>query len=164
MLTAQGDPAISLEQNLRTERIRHLRLAQPTCLPPATPLSRAIEKMRQERSACALICQGDRLLGIFTERDVLRKVIGESVDLSTPLEAFMTPLPRSLSPDDTLLDAIDLMTEGGYRHVPLTDASGRLVGLVSAHDIVDHIAEHFPVEVHNLPPRLHQKPRRPEGA
>lgn len=164
MLPAKGDHAISLEKNLRTERIRHLRLVEPTCMPPNTPLSRAIEKMRQERSACTLVCEGDRLLGIFTERDVLRKVIGENIDLSTPLKSLMTSLPRSLAPDDTLLQAIDLMTEGGYRHVPLTDPSGRLVGLVSAHDIVDHIAEHFPTEVHNLPPRLHQKPRRPEGA
>jgi CBS domain-containing protein len=164
MRSAKGDPTISLEQNLRTERIRHLRLAEPTCLPPTAPLSRAIEKMRQDRSACTLVCDGDRLVGIFTERDVLRKVIGETVDLSAPLQTLMTPLPRSLAPDDTLLDAIDLMTEGGYRHVPLTDSSGRLVGLVSAHDIVDHITEHFPTEVHNLPPRLHQKPRRPEGA
>jgi CBS domain-containing protein len=120
--------------------------------------------MREDRAACALVCRGRTLIGIFTERDVLRKVIGETVDLSQPVERLMTPKPRALSLDDTLLAAIDLMTRGGYRHVPLTDAAGLLVGLISSHDIVDHIAEHFPTEVHNLPPRLHQKTRLPEGA
>lgn len=134
-------------------------------MPPGTPIARAIEQMREDRAACALVCAEDRrLVGILTERDILRKVIGEPVDLSQPVERFMAPNPRTLSADDTLLAAIDLMTRGGYRHVPLTDPSGRLIGLVSTHNLVDHIAEHFPTEVHNLPPRLHQKPRRPEGA
>jgi CBS domain-containing protein len=153
------------EQTIRTEKLRYLPLAEPTCMPPDTPLSQALDRMRKNGAACALLCgEGHKLVGIFTERDVLHKILGENVDGSTPLERLMTPTPRSLSPEDTLLKAIQLMTEGGYRHVPLTDDEGRLVGLVSAHDIIKYIAEHFPAEVHNLPPRLHQKPLQPEGA
>lgn len=164
MACAWRSAPISLEENLRTEKIRHLKLADPTCMPPGTSLAQAIEKMRENRAACALVCDDRKLIGILTERDILRKVIGEPADLSKPVDTLMATHPRTLSPDDTLLAAIDLMTRGGYRHVPLTDGTGRLVGLISAHDLVDHIAEHFPTEVHNLPPRLHQKPRRPEGA
>lgn len=152
-------------ESIRTEKLRYLQLAEPTCMPPDTPLSQALDKMRKNRAACALVCSGgNELLGILTERDVLHKVVGETVDDSTPVEQLMTRAPRSLSPEDTLLKAIQLMTEGGYRHVPLTDKDGRLVGLVSAHDVITYIAEHFPTEVHNLPPRLHQKPLQPEGA
>ena len=133
-------------------------------MPPGTSLAQAIEQLRQNRGACALVCDAHRVVGILTERDVLRKVIGENIDLSRPVETVMTPSPRCLSPDDTLLAAVGLMTQGGYRHVPLVEPSGKRIGLVSAHDIVDHIAEHFPTEVHNLPPRLHQKARAPEGA
>ncbi len=153
------------EESIRTEKLRYLPLAEPTCMLPDTPLSQALDKMRKNRAACALVCSGGHeLLGILTERDVLRKVVGENVDDSIPVEQLMTPTPRSLSQEDTLLKAIQLMTEGGYRHVPLTDKDGRLVGLISAHDVITYIAEHFPVEVHNLPPRLNQNPVQPEGA
>ncbi|MEE8537192.1 MAG: CBS domain-containing protein [Acidobacteriota bacterium] len=153
------------EESIRTEKLRYLRLAEPTCMPPDTPLNQALDMMRKNRAACALVCSGEhKLLGILTERDVLHKVVGETIEGSIPVEQLMTATPRSLSPEDTLLQAIRLMTEGGYRHVPLTDKDGRLVGLVSAHDVITYIAEHFPAEVHNLPPRLHQKPTQPEGA
>ncbi|MEE9218396.1 MAG: CBS domain-containing protein [Acidobacteriota bacterium] len=155
---------MGVEESIRTEKLRYLPLAQPTCMPRTMTLTQALDMMRKDRAACALVCEDGRLVGIFTERDVLQKVVGEAVDGSELVERLMTPSPRSLSPDDTLLKAIQLMTEGGYRHVPLTDEGGLLVGLVSAHDVVDYITEHFPAEVHNLPPRLHQKPLKPEGA
>jgi CBS domain-containing protein len=68
----------------------------------------------------------------------------------------MTASPRTILESESLETAIRLMTAGGYRHLPLVDAAGTLVGVLSARDIIRHLAEFFPVEVMNLPPRLHQ--------
>ena len=60
-------------------------------------------------------------------------------------------------------DAIELMQTGRYRNVPIVDEGGRLVGVVRQVDIIKYLAESFPEELLNLPPRPHQKMRQPEG-
>ena len=120
--------------------------------------------MREQGLGCVLVCEGERLVGIFTERDVLNKLIGSGVSETETVDRFMTPQPASLTPRHTLGDAVRLMTEHGYRHIPLLDERGRRAGLVAASDIVNYIAEHFPAEVVNLPPRLNQVFNTPEGA
>ncbi|PYQ10683.1 MAG: hypothetical protein DMH00_10330 [Acidobacteria bacterium] len=148
---------------LRKERIRALRLTEPARVGPDTSLAETIQAMRQAAIGCALVCDGRRVIGILTERDVLNKIVGASVDLHRPVREFMTPQPGTLHREDTLAMAIHLMTEKGYRHVPLVDGDGHDAGVVCAKDIVEYIAEHFPAEVVNLPPRLHQVMRKPEG-
>ena len=155
---------MTIQEALREERLKTLPLSHPACVPPRTPLRETLRVMREEAAGCVLVCDGERLVGIFTERDVLNKVFGAPVDLEAAIERFMTRDPRVLSEDDTLGDAVKLMTEHGYRHVPLVDRRGRGAGLIAARDIVNYIAEHFPAEVVNLPPRLHQKFATPEGA
>jgi len=56
------------------------------------------------------------------------------------------------------------MTERGYRHIPLLDERGRRAGMIAARDVVNYVAEHFPAEVVNLPPRLDQVFKTPGGA
>jgi CBS domain-containing protein len=120
--------------------------------------------MKASGIGCAIVSREKRVLGILTERDVLNKIAGSAVDLEEPVSRFMTPGPRTLRPEDPLGEAIRLMTEKGYRHVPLVDEMGRDAGVICAKDLVEYIAEHFPAEVVNLPPRLHQVMRKPEGA
>ncbi len=148
---------------LNRERIRALRLAEPARVAPETPLSETLQVMRAAAIGCALVCEGRRVVGILTERDVLNKIVGAPVDLATPVRDLMTPDPKTLRPEDTLADAIHLMTEKGFRHVPLRDAHGLDAGVVCAKDLIEYIADHFPAEVVNLPPRLHQVMRKPEG-
>ena len=155
---------MTVGEALRSERIRGLRLSEPARVGPETSLAETIRAMREARIGCALVCDEGRIVGIFTERDVLNKILGSPVDYRGPVRPFMTPKPRTLSPDDTLGEAIRLMTREGYRHIPLQDEHGRRAGMVAARDIVNYIAEHFPAEVVNLPPRLHQVFNTPEGA
>ncbi len=154
---------MTLGEALDTERIRALRLSEPARVSPETSLTDTIRAMRTARIGCALVCEGDRVVGILTERDVLNRVVGLRVDYDAPVRKFMTREPRSLSPDDTLGKALRMMTDKGYRHVPLLDTNGRDAGMVCAKDLVEYIAEHFPAEVVNLPPRLHQVMRKREG-
>jgi len=158
------ESGMTVVETLRKERIRSLRLSEPARVGPETTLAETIRVMRAARIGCALVCVRQKVIGVFTERDVLNKILGASVDYQAPVSQFMTPDPRSLSPNDSLGEAIRLMTERGYRHIPLKDDGGHDAGVVCAKDLVEFIAEHFPAEVVNLPPRLHQVMRKPEGA
>jgi CBS domain-containing protein len=86
------------------------------------------------------------------------------VDLSRPVDSLLNTEPRTLRLDQTILDAIDLMQTGTYRNVPLVDDAGNLVGVVRQNDIIRYLAESFPEELLNLPPRPHQSMKEPEGA
>lgn len=103
------------------------------------------------------------LLGVLTERDIFAHIVVGHVDLSGPVESLMTTEPRTLDLDQTIRDAIELMQTGRYRNVPIVDEGGRLVGVVRQVDIIKYLAESFPEELLNLPPRPHQKMRQPEG-
>ena len=155
---------MTVEEALRGDRLRSLPLPTPTCVPTGTSLGETLRLMREGGESAVLICSGSKLVGIFTERDVLNKVFGARVDESESIDRFMTPDPTVLTLDDTLGEAVSLMTERGYRHIPLLDERGDRAGLVAARDIVHYIAEHFPAEVVNLPPGLKQHFMTPEGA
>jgi CBS domain-containing protein len=155
---------MTIEEALRHESLGNLPLSSPASVPPGATLETTLRLMREGVAGCVLVCEGDRLVGIFTERDVLNKLIGSGVSESETVDRFMTSHPASLTPRHTLGDAVRLMTEHGYRHIPLLDEQGRRAGLVAARDIVNYIAEHFPAEVVNLPPRLHQVFKTAEGA
>jgi len=159
-----------LESILSQSRLRHLNQTETVVVKPDVPVREVCSRMQETRTGGVLVVGPDgRLQGIFTERDFLDKLaLAEArarlqVDLDSPVKQLMTPSPRALSPDKTLGDAISLMTEGGYRHIPLVEDDGRVFGLVSANDLVTYIAEHFPTEVYNLPPRLHQRIRTLDG-
>jgi CBS domain-containing protein len=154
---------MSVEVALRESKIRQLEPSQPVCVDSSATLAKAIESMRVCRSGYVLVCEGDRAIGIFTERDVLNKVVGEQVSLSSPVELFMTANPKTITADDSLGDAIRLMDEGDYRHLPVVDRTGRIQGMISIQDVIEFLAQLYPTEVLNLPPLPHQQIRSREG-
>ncbi len=154
---------MTIEQALRDARLGTLSLSDPACVPRGTTLGVTLRIMRENGVGCVLVCDGGRLVGIFTERDVLNKLIGSGISESEPVDRFMTPDPASLRRTDCLGDAVRMMTERGYRHIPVLDESGRRAGMIDARGIVNYVAEHFPAEVVNLPPRLDQVFQTPEG-
>jgi len=121
--------------------------------------------MQKRRSGCVLVAAGSNLEGIFTERDLIRKVVGhQEICLDQPISDFMTIQPAVLNPDDSLLDAISLMNKGGYRHIPLVDSTNQVRHCLSVVNIVDYLSEHYPQELLSLPPRPDQNFAEPDGA
>jgi CBS domain-containing protein len=151
-------------RDLRSERIRIVMRGKPLAVPAGTTLAAGIAALQGARSECLLVTEGEVLVGILTERDILLKVLGRDVDLASPIDAFMTAQPDTLTPDDTVGEALALMDRGGYRHLPLTDARGRPAGLLRQQDVLAYLAEAFPEEILNLPPRPHQRMEEPDGA
>ena len=148
---------------LRKTKLRELRPTGPLCLDRQTTLSGAIEAMHSQKASCALVCDNGRIAGILTERDILNKVAGEPVSYDSPVEQFMTRDPKVLTAEDYLSDAVLLMESGDYRHVPIVDSEGRVEGMISIHNIIDLLAEIFPEEVLNLPPRTDRYMTTREG-
>lgn len=140
-------------------------LRPPVCVKPDATVRSAIDQMNQHSAGCVLVEEGGRLIGIFTERDVLTRVVGPALDTErTTVDAVMTRAPESLSPDDRVTFALNKMSVGGFRHIPLVDGQGHPVGVVSMRNVVDYMVELFRAEVLNLPPEPGQVSRAREGA
>ncbi|MBS0542940.1 MAG: CBS domain-containing protein [Proteobacteria bacterium] len=91
-------------------------------------------RMAAERVGSVMIVESGKLVGIFTERDALFRVLAAGLAPDrTRLADVMTPNPQTITPDRPLVHAMHLMTEGGFRHVPVV-IDGRPVGMVSARD------------------------------
>ena len=116
--------------------ISSLEPNQPICVDTGVMASEAINVMRSKRIGCVLVVDGGRLAGIFTERDFLTRVLAKELDADgTPIEKVMTRAPEYLYKDDPVAFALNKMSVGNYRHIPLIDAGHRPVGLVSVKDI-----------------------------
>ncbi len=149
---------------LRTEKVRALARPDPQSVAPGTLLRDALGQMRAGNGDAVLVTDGGRLVGILTERDVLTRVLAEAVDQARPVDEFMTATPHTLPAEATLVEALQAMESGHYRNVPLVDDAGKVVGLLRQQDLLEYIAEAFPQEILNLPPRPHQFMEEPEGA
>jgi len=139
---------------------------QPVTVLPGTTLADCIKAIQRTGTGDSVfVCDAaGHLLGVLTERDIFGRLVGGSVDLGQPVERIMTTDPNTFDLDQTIRDAIVLMQTGRYRNVPLVDADGQLVGVVRQSDIIKYLAESFPEELLNLPPRPHQRMKEPEGA
>lgn len=121
------------------DRLAALGLGTPRVVAPGTPVAEAIRVMHAETVDCLVVMDGERLVGIFTERDAVLKVAGRRI-ASFDVRDVMTPDPVVLRPDDTVAVAIHKMAVGGFRHVPIVDRAGRPIGIVAAPDIFRHLA------------------------
>jgi CBS domain-containing protein len=99
----------------------------------------------------------DETIGIFTERDLLRRVAGRGLDFSKEIiDDYMTKNPETLSEEDPIAFALNKMSDGGYRHVPIT-RNGKVKFMLSVRDIVDQISITYRKKVLNLPPDPRQQ-------
>lgn len=138
-------------RRVRNDSVSLLETDDYVCIEPGTSLHEAIERMKEDEGGCAIICEAGCIMGIFTERDLISKVIGEEVDKNAPVSRYMTPSVETLSADATIGDAVELMNRKGYRNIPLV-RDGKLSGSISVFDIITYLAESYPKETMNLPP------------
>ncbi len=146
------------------DKIRSLQLPRPLSVESGTSVREVIARVQRERAGCVIVAQAGRLVGIMTERDVLLKVVARDVNYDEPVDNFMTRNPMTLTPNDTLGDAITLMNDKGFRNIPIVDpGTGEALAIFRVQDVINFLAESFPEQVLNLPPRPHQLLKTPEG-
>jgi CBS domain-containing protein len=113
---------------------------------PDTSVSAAARLMAANKVSAVMVVEGKRLVGIFTERDAVFRVIAERRDVETTrLAEVMTPAPVTVSPQESFGYALILMHENGFRHVPVVE-NGEPVGMVSARNALDPELEEFESE------------------
>ncbi len=151
--TREGDVR-ELRGALLGDTINTLAPTEPICLPATTTVQAAVAHMVSGRQPGVLVVDAEgRLSGIFTERDLLTRVVGAGRDPAvTPLSAVMTSDPEALSPRDRVCYAVNRMSVAGYRTIPLLDESRRPIGVVTVHDFIKWLAHLFPEAVLNLRP------------
>jgi CBS domain-containing protein len=129
-----------IERSLMEDPVSVLQPKLPVTVGPAATVGETIQTML-ERDIGALLVVDDegRLLGIFSERDLLTKVVGiHEPYANLPVRDFMTPNPESVKATDTLAFALHKMDVGGYRHLPILQ-EGFPVGVISVRDMLHHI-------------------------
>lgn len=106
----------------------------PLILPHTAAVRDACEHMRQRKAGSVLVVdEHGKLVGIFTGRDAVRRVLAKGRNGNVPLRQVMTERPTTMSPDRTAIDALRLMWDGGFRHVPLLEGE-KVVGVISRGD------------------------------
>jgi CBS domain-containing protein len=154
---------MEIEHSLQEVDVLALELQPPLVLEGTSSVGDVIRAMRKGGHGCALVTENHRLAGIFTERDVLLSVLGNDAILSRPVSAQMTPEPVCVNSRDPVRQVLLLMYQGGYRHIPIVDATGQIAGCVRHKDIAEYLVNHFAEYVLNLPPDPEQIAQTPEG-
>ena len=108
----------------------------------STPVIDAVRAMNHKGVGALLVMDGDRAVGIFTERDVLRRIVDVDRDPAiTHVVEVMTPDPQSVFLETRVADAMDLMTSRRFRHLPVME-DGQVVGMVSIGDVMRWVTMH----------------------
>ena len=137
--------------NARDQKVSVLPTDDYVVVSPFTPLSQAIEAMKNDEGGCVIVSDDGRVAGIFTERDLLTKVLGEDADLNSPIKDWMQAQVETLTPEATIGEAVRLMNERSFRNIPIVK-DGELHGSISVFDIITYLAECYPKATMNLPP------------
>ncbi len=138
--------------------IRVLHLDHVISVKTGTSLKTVIETLNSNHIGCVTVVDSlGATVGIFTERDILRKIITKNLDLSKEsIDNYMTANPEVLSENDPIAFALNRMSGGGFRHIPIS-RNGEVKFMLSIKDIVDQIAITYRKKVLNLPPDLKQQ-------
>ena len=119
------------------------------CISPDASVAEAAKLMRARHVAAVLVTEGERLAGIITERDVTYRVTAEDRDArEVRVREVMTDNPRTIRPDDTAGEALQLMRAGHFRHLPVVE-DGRVVGMVSLRDLYEAVRASLEEDLQN---------------
>ena len=158
------------DASLLREPLTDLPVRSAIVLSPEATVTDAIRAMQREHRGCVIITDDgtsdSKLTGIFTERDVLFRIVDRGRNpAALPLAEVMTPNPEVLSVRSSVAYALNKMSIGGFRHIPVVDAEHCPAFVVAVRDIVEFLVEAFPGEVLNLPDETASKSQRArEGA
>ena len=120
--------------------------SRPLLTAPSTcAVADIIARLRESRAGCVVLTDAaGRVAGIFSERDLVLKVTEDySTRLMHPISQYMTVNPTTVNPETTVAFALNLMSQGGFRHLPIVDATEHPIALLSVRDVIDAIVAKF---------------------
>jgi CBS domain-containing protein len=153
-----------VEEIFHTDPISALGLPPPITIPHSSTVGEALAAVQTHGMGYVLVVESGRPVGIMSEREVLMKIVARDVKYEESVDRYMSRDPETVTMKDPIARAIQLMNEGGERNIPVVDDAGNAVAVLRTLDIIHFLAEAFPAQVMNLPPRPHQLIPEPEGA
>lgn len=114
--------------------VREIMTAAPTTVAADTTITGVAERMRDDGIGMAVVTDGDNVLGVVTDRDLVVRALAEGTDPSTRVGDVLSGVTVSVSPDDDVQTAVSLMRERAVRRLPVVE-KGRLLGVVSLGDV-----------------------------
>ena len=154
---------MDFQLSLESEGVGSAYPDQPLATTVDDSVGNVMQLLRAERNGAMLICEGSKLVGIFTERDSL-KLMASGEDLKRPVREFMSSPPATIASSATVAEAIRRMADGNYRHLPIVAEELKPTGVLAVHGIVRYLVDHFPETVYNLPPDPKARNRERDGA
>jgi CBS domain-containing protein len=144
--TIQGACATGLQlmpPSILCQSIGAIGLKQPLTVRLETSLQECLALLQGHRVGSVIVIDpSDKIAGILTERDCVLKIMGKVPDLSQAfVRDYMTPDPVREAPSATIAFALSLMSNGGFRHIPIVDQDDMPIGIVSVKDIVDFLVQ-----------------------
>ncbi len=137
-------------------------------LPGEATLQQVIQVMARARRGALVVVDGDQPVGVFTERDVLRRLDASLFESAAArnrvaIRDLMSSPVVTIRRRAALLEAVELMNQGGHRHLAVVGKDGGLLGLLTTNDIIHFVTDHFPEDTVNVPPHLHQSYSKAAG-
>ncbi len=155
---------MNLHSSLQSEPITHVDLSFYVEVEKGSTVREVIEKMQASHRKCALVMEHGKLVGIFTERDVLKKVVGNPGSMEDVIDNLMAADPVTIEAQTPVIQAIHLMNEKPYRYQPVVSGSGRVIGTLTHYALIKFVSDYFPEEIYNLPPDPHKVAAARDGA
>ncbi len=148
-------------------RIRDLKPRTAVTVPEDATVAKVVEIMRRRKVGAVMVVskrRPKRLVGLFSERDLLNRTLSVRGYGRLAVSRVMTRDPQALRPRDSCAYALNKMSVGRFRHIPLVDENHVPVGMLSIRDVIDFLVELIPEEINNLPPEpQYQFVKTPEG-
>ena len=137
----RADSAEGLARSVMEDNLGRLNQEETITVVPETPALDVVRLMKNSNSGCALVVDGTRVAGIFTEHDVLRKLTGENAQFAgKEIKYLMSPNPETLHEKDSVAAALNKMSLGRYRHIPVLKNDGSYT-VASINSVLKYIAK-----------------------
>jgi CBS domain-containing protein len=156
--------ATTLAASLGADRIDALTLRPLCSVEPSTTIKQTVNAMVANHAGYATVMKDGKLVGVFTERDFLNRVVVAKQNVNQPVEQFMTPSPVTIHYRATMQETVELLENKGLRHLPVVGDDGIPIGVLSIKDVVHYLVQYFPANVYNLPPTPDAAMAHREGA
>lgn len=162
-LHAAPDRAGTGTAALFREKVGDLFTPHPVTVAADMAVHDVIALMQRHQIGAVLLESRGRLAGIFSERDLVNRYLGLDIDPKTPVNTLVSNTDVAVQPTDDLNLAIEVMAQHKLRHLPVCNDDQQIVGILSVRDIIDCLAQHYPMEVINQPPASSPTPRTADG-
>jgi len=161
IIMSERDSESCISSELFYKPICELELSPAPTIEEDKTVQNALDIMIDKKVNCLAIVKSDKLVGILSEQDLVRKAFGES---DKKVKEIMTKDPVCLICTDMMAYVFHNMQEGGFRHIPIVDENNKPLHMVSAHDAISYILEYFPEEISNLTDEPFRGEKFREGA